>query len=57
MAAISIILFDGAIPAPRRDDLASRFSTTGQHIVTLPKDADPDIPILLQAKAEDAKLK
>jgi hypothetical protein len=33
-----------------------RSSHSGQDFLTLGKDADPDIPILQQAKAEYAKL-
>jgi hypothetical protein len=41
--------------AAQRDTAAAR--TAYQDFLTLWKDADPDIPILQQAKAEYAKLK
>jgi eukaryotic-like serine/threonine-protein kinase len=46
----------GETPVPQQDALA-KARAAYQHFLTLWKDADPDIPILKQAKAEYAKLK
>jgi hypothetical protein len=42
---------------PRTELCEARRHRQGQDFLTLWKDADPDIPILIAAKAEYAKLK
>jgi hypothetical protein len=46
----------GRLPVPRPDALA-KARAAYQDFLTLWKDADPDIPILKQARAEYARLK
>jgi DNA-binding winged helix-turn-helix (wHTH) protein/tetratricopeptide (TPR) repeat protein len=48
---------DGARRAPLQPDALAKARAAYQDFLTLWKDADPDIPILKQAKAEYAKLK
>jgi len=48
---------DGARRAPLQPDALAKARTAYQDFLTLWKDADPDIPILKEAKAECAKLK
>jgi len=48
---------DGARRAPLRPDALAKARAAYQDFLTLWKDADPDIPILKEAKAEYAKLK
>jgi len=47
---IAVVIFRGDRLLPSRNDAAYK------DFITLWKDADPDIPILKQAKAEFAKL-
>jgi hypothetical protein len=48
---------DGARRAPLQPDARAKARAAYQDFLTLWKDADPDIPILKEAKAEYAKLK
>jgi len=48
---------DGAHRAPLQQDALAKARAAYQDFLTLWKDADPDIPILKEAKAEYAKLK
>ena len=48
---------DGARRAPLQQDARAKARAAYQDFLTIWKDADPDVPILKQAKAEYAKLK
>jgi hypothetical protein len=48
---------DGARRAPLQQDALAKARAAYQDFLTLWKDADPDIAILKEAKAEHAKLK
>jgi hypothetical protein len=48
---------DGARTAPLRPDALAKARAAYQDFLTLWKDANPDVPVLRQAKAEYAKLK
>jgi hypothetical protein len=48
---------DGARGAPLQPEARAKARAAYQDFLTLWKDADPDIPILKEAKAEYAKLK
>ncbi len=47
---------NGGVKPPLRPDALAKAKTADQDFLTLWKDADPDIPMLKQAKAEYAKL-
>ena len=55
-AGLSGHIKNGGVKPPLRPDALAKARTAYQDFLTLWKDADPDIPILKQAKAEYAKL-